>query len=86
MLNQERNTGQNPTSVKHGTGEHRRVTGALTRRTVCPSCGTKADFTRTGEQRWPARVAAAAGMPEVITLWTCGFCGTTRSELDLKFS
>ncbi len=55
------------------------------RRAFCPSCGKLAVFTAAGEQRWPARVAAAAGMPEVVQLWLCSHCHSTISEPNLTF-
>lgn len=55
------------------------------RQAFCPSCGKLATFTAAGEQRWPARVAAAAGMPEVVQLWLCNHCHSTISEPNLTF-
>ncbi|MBC7870085.1 MAG: hypothetical protein H7Y09_04545 [Chitinophagaceae bacterium] len=53
------------------------------RQAVCPSCGHYAEFVHIGDQHWPARVAAAAGIPEVMALWNCIVCESTLSEIDL---
>ncbi len=50
----------------------------------CPSCEHHSRFTYNGEQRWPAHVAKAVGLPEVQTLWSCGHCHTTVSDVDLR--
>ncbi|MCU0513293.1 MAG: hypothetical protein MUE40_12075, partial [Anaerolineae bacterium] len=48
--------------------------------TCCPSCGTHTAFTRIGIQQWPARVAAAAGLPERIAIYRCEACLTSLNE------
>jgi hypothetical protein len=50
---------------------------------ICPSCGHTGEFTLLGVQKWPARVAQAAGVPEVVGLYQCACCKTTVSEVDL---
>lgn len=54
------------------------------RHATCPSCGNTTTFSLTGEQRWPEKIAAAAGLPAVVQLWTCCACGSTISDTDLK--
>jgi hypothetical protein len=49
----------------------------------CPSCGRHSVFVYGGEQRWPAKVAIAAGIPPVIGLWHCSKCQSTISENHL---
>ena len=51
----------------------------------CPSCEQPTYFTESGVQKWPPKVAQAAGLPEVIQLWQCENCHTTISEIDLHF-
>jgi len=51
--------------------------------TICPSCGHYAEFVHIGDQHWPARVAASAGIPEIMGLWNCSVCETTLSDIDL---
>lgn len=46
----------------------------------CATCGAQTLFTFLGEQRWPAPVAAAAGVSQVVYLWTCRTCQTTVTE------
>lgn len=46
----------------------------------CPTCGEHVHFTFLGEQRWPAKVAAALGFSGVMLQWTCESCKTTLSE------
>jgi len=50
----------------------------------CPSCGSLAHFRFTGEQHWPPHIAEAAGVEQVVRLWTCERCNSTISETDLK--
>jgi hypothetical protein len=50
--------------------------------TSCPSCGAMTVFTFIGVQRWPRRVAQMMGTKETITLWKCGNCQTTISNVD----
>lgn len=50
----------------------------------CPSCQKRSRFQFAGEQRWPQRVAQAAGIEPVVRLWNCDRCHTTISENDLK--
>ncbi len=50
----------------------------------CPTCHHRARFSFAGEQRWPRRVAEAAGLDAVVRLWNCGCCHTTVSERELK--
>ncbi|MBZ0295653.1 MAG: hypothetical protein K8L99_24055 [Anaerolineae bacterium] len=49
----------------------------------CPSCGKRSAFSYSGTQRWPERVARAAGLKAVITLWNCENCHSTISEQNL---
>lgn len=49
----------------------------------CPSCGQHSTFTYGGEQRWPTRVAHAAGIPIVVSLWHCGMCHSTVTETSI---
>ena len=58
--------------------------GPHTRWAICPSCRQPGEFQDSGQQRWPRAVAAAHGLPPVITLWTCPHCGTTVCETDLR--
>lgn len=51
---------------------------------TCPSCGAATVFTFIGVQRWPRRVAQLTGTKETITLWKCGSCQTTISNVDEK--
>ncbi len=74
------------------TQEMRRVAEQVTRESaqqgkhenqregICPTCAQQTTFTFLGEQRWPAKVAQAAGLPELIHLWTCDTCQTTLTE------
>lgn len=63
----------------------KRATQELRSRTaVCPSCGTTSRLVFAGEQRWPEKLAEAAGMPSVVELWTCCNCGSTISHTDLE--
>jgi hypothetical protein len=50
----------------------------------CPSCDSYAEFTYAGEQHWPEKVAQAAGMPTVVSLWHCTACNTTLIECELN--
>lgn len=50
---------------------------------TCPSCNCRGEFVFLGDQRWPAELARAMGLPEVIPLWSCPSCLTTVSEMDL---
>jgi len=50
----------------------------------CPTCREQAQFKFAGEQRWPQRVAQAAGIEPVVRLWNCDRCHTTISETDLR--
>lgn len=59
-------------------------TAVNTRTAYCPSCQTRAQFQYAGEQRWPERVARAAGIDPVVHLWHCGHCHSTISEPELK--
>lgn len=52
----------------------------------CPSCGCHGEFSHAGEQRWPAKVAAAAGLPPVIQLWLCRSCHSNISETELEIA
>lgn len=49
----------------------------------CPCCAQAAQFTLLGIQKWPARVAAAAGLPEAMGMYRCELCLTSVSEKDL---
>lgn len=49
----------------------------------CPSCQRIGVFEKAGEQRWPAHIAQAQGVPQVLSLYTCAHCGTTLSEPEL---
>jgi hypothetical protein len=49
----------------------------------CPSCGHQTQFNYLGEQRWPERVAKAAGISPVVRLWDCQQCHSTISEQNL---
>lgn len=62
-----------------------KFTVAETRTAICPTCESSSDFVLCGTQTWPARVAEAAGMPEVMTVWNCQTCGTTLLAPNLKF-
>ena len=50
----------------------------------CPSCGHVSHFTYNGAQHWPKEIAEKVGMPEVVHLWSCGHCGSTISETELR--
>lgn len=50
----------------------------------CPTCNHRARFSFAGEQRWPRRVAEAAGLEPIVRLWNCGCCHTTVSERELR--
>lgn len=50
----------------------------------CPSCGKLTEFTFLGVQRWPARVAEAAGISPVVNLWDCHSCHSTISEPSMQ--
>jgi hypothetical protein len=50
---------------------------------TCPSCKTKTPFDLLGVQRWPERVAKAAGLPEEQTVWQCRHCHTTLMEYSI---
>jgi hypothetical protein len=50
---------------------------------TCPSCGAQTSFNLLGVQRWPERVAKAAGMPIEQTIWQCINCQTTLMERSL---
>jgi hypothetical protein len=50
----------------------------------CPSCGKEAKFHYIGEQKWPVRIARAAGFPPILKLWLCSQCESTISEPSLK--
>ncbi len=62
------------------------VTSSLTqpalppRSGFCATCGEETVFVFLGEQRWPAAVAASAGVSPVVHLWTCQACQTTLVE------
>jgi len=50
----------------------------------CPTCGRRTRFSFQGEQRWPQRVAEAAGLASpIIRLWNCHACNTTVCEHSL---
>jgi ribosomal protein L37AE/L43A len=49
----------------------------------CPSCGQTTTFTFIGFQHWPPRVAQLMGKGKT-TLWQCGNCLTTISNVDEK--
>lgn len=49
----------------------------------CPSCGKRGVFSYLGIQRWPERVARAAGIKMVMTLWNCEHCHSTITEQNL---
>jgi ribosomal protein L37AE/L43A len=51
----------------------------------CPACRQRTCFERAGVQHWPPDIAAAAGLPATMPLWTCSNCHTTLSEPDLMF-
>jgi ribosomal protein L37AE/L43A len=51
----------------------------------CPACSQRTHFEQVGVQQWPPDIAAAAGLPAVMPLWTCRQCHTTISEPDLMF-
>ena len=51
---------------------------------ICPSCGAKTAFDLLGIQRWPERVAKAAGVPEEQTVWQCRNCHTTLMEMSIN--
>lgn len=72
-----------PTNMK--PSDHDTIDSEHQIQAKCPSCGQQTRFIYSGEQHWPLRVAQALGVPEVITLWLCGSCRTTISELDLNF-
>lgn len=59
--------------------------GCQEQEAFCPSCEQPSHFIESGVQKWPPRVAQAAGLPEVIQLWQCKNCHTTISEIDLHF-
>jgi hypothetical protein len=51
----------------------------------CPTCGRRTRFSFLGEQRWPLRVAEAAGLESpVIRLWNCQACNSTVCEHTLQ--
>jgi hypothetical protein len=50
---------------------------------TCPTCHRSGPFKDNGKQRWPRAVAAAHGLPAVITLWTCPYCRTTLCKTEL---
>lgn len=56
-----------------------------TQTAVCPTCGNHSDFTLCGTQEWPARVAEAAGLPTIMSVWSCDSCETTLLEPNLHF-
>lgn len=64
---------------------HLTDTQERTRTGMCPTCGCEATFTFVGEQRWPEKVARAAGLPVVTQLWTCNCCNTTLAEAQDGF-
>lgn len=49
----------------------------------CPSCQQHALFERVGTQQWPAAVAEATGLPQVVVLFTCSECRSTVAHVDL---
>ena len=50
---------------------------------TCPTCNQTSEFDYLGKQHWPPELARKLGLPEVIELWSCGYCHTTVSEPDL---
>jgi len=56
-----------------------------TKTAVCPTCGEHSEFVLCGIQEWPARVAEAAGLPTIMTVWSCKSCETTLLETNIHF-
>jgi hypothetical protein len=50
----------------------------------CPSCAQTGEFTLLGIQRFPAKIAIAAGLPESFGLYRCEHCDTSISEVELN--
>ena len=71
----------------HDTQETNKLqfTVAESRSAVCPTCGNHSEFVLCGVQTWPLKVAQAAGLPEVISVWQCLTCDTTLLEPNLNF-
>jgi hypothetical protein len=65
--------------------QHLQFTVAETQTAICPTCGDHTQFTLCGIQEWPARVAEAAGLPSVMSVWSCDSCDTTLLESNLHF-
>gem|GEM_PF-5444947 len=60
-------------------------TVAKTQTAICPTCGDHSDFSLCGIQEWPKRVAEAAGLPTIMSVWQCQSCETTLLEPNLHF-
>lgn len=50
----------------------------------CPTCDTHSSFQYLGTQRYPERVAKAAGMTPVVHTWMCDNCHTTIVTPDVE--
>lgn len=71
----------------YASNAHYTDTGTLIppeRKARCPSCGQQTQFSYSGVQRWPKRVAEAAGINPVVYLWNCQSCQSTISEQNLQ--
>lgn len=55
----------------------------ITRAGICPSCGQRVMFQYNGQQVWPEHIAAAMGIPSVVSLWNCNHCHSTLSDTSL---
>ena len=62
-----------------------KLTESKTQTALCPTCGDHSEFTLCGIQEWPQRVAEAAGLPRIMSVWQCQSCDTTLLEPNLKF-
>jgi hypothetical protein len=49
----------------------------------CPTCDEHATFAYLGKQTFPEAVAEKLGLPANIHLWSCRYCHSTISHVDL---